>query len=125
MFFIILPTGTPCYLSPEVCQDLPYSSKADIWALGCLLYEMCTLSYPFDASNIVTLYYKIVKCDYKEISTDYSIEIRDVICGMLKKSHEERPTISGVMNNPYIQIHLQVGWVSRTGFPDRFCLVDH
>ena len=23
--------GTPCYLSPEVCQDLPYSSKADMW----------------------------------------------------------------------------------------------
>ena len=28
--------GTPCYLSPEVCQDLPYSSKADIW-VGCLI----------------------------------------------------------------------------------------
>ena len=23
--------GTPCYLSPEVCQDMPYSSKADVW----------------------------------------------------------------------------------------------
>ena len=23
--------GTPCYLAPEMCQDKPYSSKADVW----------------------------------------------------------------------------------------------
>ena len=34
--------GTPYYMSPEVYQNQPYTFKADIWALGCLLYELCT-----------------------------------------------------------------------------------
>jgi NIMA (never in mitosis gene a)-related kinase len=34
--------GTPYYMSPEVCQNKPYTVKSDIWALGCLLYELCT-----------------------------------------------------------------------------------
>lgn len=34
--------GTPYYLSPEVCKNEPYTYKADIWALGCVLYELCT-----------------------------------------------------------------------------------
>jgi len=40
--------GTPYYMSPEVCQSKPYTMRSDIWALGCLLYEMCT----FEVKNI-------------------------------------------------------------------------
>jgi serine/threonine protein kinase len=32
----------PCSMSPEMVQGEPYDGKADIWALGCLLYEMAT-----------------------------------------------------------------------------------
>lgn len=39
--------GTPSYLSPEQCQDVPYSSKSDVWALGCLLCEICSVRPPF------------------------------------------------------------------------------
>jgi NIMA (never in mitosis gene a)-related kinase len=39
--------GTPYYLSPEICEDRPYNRKSDIWSLGCLLYELCTLKHAF------------------------------------------------------------------------------
>ena len=32
--------GTPYYLSPELCMDMPYRDKSDCWAFGVLLYEV-------------------------------------------------------------------------------------
>ena len=34
--------GTLPYCSPEVLRGKPYNQKTDIWALGCILYEVCT-----------------------------------------------------------------------------------
>ena len=43
--------GTPYYLSPELCSEKPYNEKNDVWALGCLLYEMCKQTQPFKGSH--------------------------------------------------------------------------
>ncbi len=47
--------GTPLYFSPELCMDKPYDTKSDIWALGCLIYELATFTPPFIASNQIAL----------------------------------------------------------------------
>ena len=43
------------YSSPEMVEGHPYGEKADVWALGCILYQMCALDPPFFNSNMLTL----------------------------------------------------------------------
>lgn len=39
--------GTPYYMSPELFSESSYDSKSDIWALGCVIYEMVALQCVF------------------------------------------------------------------------------
>lgn len=48
--FLLQVVGTPCYISPELCEGKPYNQKSDIWALGCVLYELASLKRAFEAA---------------------------------------------------------------------------
>ncbi|XP_075959911.1 NIMA-related kinase 12 [Anarhichas minor] len=99
--------GTPSYLSPELCQDVPYSSKSDIWALGCLLYEICALRPPFAATNLLSLFYKIIKGEYDPVPSSYSDDVSSLIQRMLCLNPENRPTAAWMLNTAYVQKHLE------------------
>ena len=71
--------GTPYYLSPEACENQPYNNKSDIWALGCVLYELCTLKHAFDANNLLGIVYKIVKGGYEPIPNIYTQELNSLV----------------------------------------------
>lgn len=59
--------GTPFYLAPELWEDKECSKKSDIWALGVILYELCTHKYPFFAGNMEELSAKVLKEKYTPI----------------------------------------------------------
>ncbi len=54
--FLHTQTGTPYYAAPEVWRDEPYDAKADVWSLGCLVYELCNLMPPFRAKDMEGLF---------------------------------------------------------------------
>ena len=90
--------GTPYYLSPELCEEKPYNVKSDVWALGCVLYELCTLKHPFDAINQGALILKIIKGTYIPISTTFSEELKTVVDLCLCKDYRKRLNISAILN---------------------------
>ena len=84
--------GTPYYMSPEICENKAYTYASDIWSLGCLLYELCTLEHAFQADNLLGLVFKIVKDQAEPIPSRYSADLADLVKTMLSKDVSARPT---------------------------------
>ncbi|XP_057275216.1 serine/threonine-protein kinase Nek1 isoform X8 [Pezoporus wallicus] len=94
--------GTPYYLSPEICQNKPYNNKSDIWALGCVLYEMCTLKHAFEAGNMKNLVLKIISGPFPPVSTHYSYDLRNLLSQLFKRNPRNRPSVNSILEKNFI-----------------------
>nr|XP_027224297.1 LOW QUALITY PROTEIN: serine/threonine-protein kinase Nek8-like [Penaeus vannamei] len=120
--------GTPCYLSPELCQEKPYNQKSDIWALGCVLYEMLTLKRAFEAETIPALIMKIMRGIFAPIHPRYSAEMRSLVHLLLHMDPAQRPNIHQVISQPLIfptlfKLHADLGMVRCVSRPLRLSSV--
>mmetsp|Transcript_3997 Transcript_3997/g.5899 ORF Transcript_3997/g.5899 Transcript_3997/m.5899 type:complete len:656 (-) Transcript_3997:2313-4280(-) len=97
--------GTPSYLSPELYENQPYCSKSDVWALGCIFYEMCTMKLPFEGSNMAAIMMKVLTKDPEPIPEEY--EIGPLVMAMLEKDPSKRPSIQHILNFPVIRKTMQ------------------
>ena len=94
--------GTPFYLSPEICQAIPYNNKSDVWALGCILYELCTFKHPFDAKSQGALILKIMSNVPENINNYYSKDLDNLIHLLLEKDAEKRPSCIDILNLDFV-----------------------
>mmetsp|Transcript_69247 Transcript_69247/g.122511 ORF Transcript_69247/g.122511 Transcript_69247/m.122511 type:complete len:427 (+) Transcript_69247:85-1365(+) len=95
--------GTPYYLSPEICMERPYSFSSDIWALGCVLYEMAALRVPFDAQSLQSLVQKITRGPTPVLPGSYSPELRQLCGDLLAREQNSRPSAQEILQRPLIQ----------------------
>lgn len=90
--------GSPLYMSPELCSGKAYTFSTDVWALGCISYELMTLESPWADPQTIKSYPALVRriCNtdpvYASISNDYPTTLVDLTKWMLRKDAGRRAT---------------------------------
>nr|XP_031297938.1 serine/threonine-protein kinase Nek1 isoform X4 [Camelus dromedarius] len=113
--------GTPYYLSPEICENKPYNNKSDVWALGCVLYEMCTLKHAFEAGSMKNLVLKIISGSFPPVSLHYSHDLRSLLSQLFKRNPRDRPSVNSILEKGFIARRIEK-FLSPQLIAEEFCL---
>ena len=90
-------------MPPEVCRGKPYDHKADVWAVGVILYEMIMLKKPFEGESINDVLSQITNCAYEPLSQDVDPNLKMLVVALLNKDFNKRPSIIEVANIPCVR----------------------
>ena len=89
--------GTVEYVAPEILNASlakPNISKQDVWSIGVMAYQLCTLKLPFKRESPTETIAAILTAPYDPIPNKLcSNELKDIINRLLTKDPELRPSI--------------------------------
>jgi NIMA (never in mitosis gene a)-related kinase len=98
--------GILSYMAPEIIKGDYYNKKADIWSLGCIIYELCTLGYCFKNNSIIELRNDINNPKPRKIDTNiYGIWLQNLIDRILIKDGDKRLNIDEILRIVYNHIN--------------------
>ena len=115
--------GTPHYMSPEQAKGEPIDPRADLWALGVVLYESLTGHLPFDGDNFNTQIVAVVTESHVPAS-EFGVDLglSDLIDRCLQKDRNKRFANAGEMLDAlrdYVVSHPEVGLAENALFEER------
>ncbi|KAF7655842.1 hypothetical protein LDENG_00049560 [Lucifuga dentata] len=93
--------GTPLYMSPELVEEKPYDHTADLWSLGCILYELHTGAPPFYTNSFFQLVQLIVRDPIKWPDT-MSETCTSFLKGLLTKDPQKRLSWPDLLYHPFV-----------------------
>lgn len=84
--------GTPAYMSPEQVRGLPASEPADVWAFGCVLYELLAGRPPFSAASLADTLAEVLKSepDWNALPAATPGAVRQLLTRCLDKDSTRR-----------------------------------
>lgn len=95
--------GTPAYVAPEVISRRGYDGgKSDIWSCGVILFVLFTGHLPFNDSNIIQMYRKISRADYK-CPNWVPPEVRRLLKKILDPNPLTRISMKKIMENSWFK----------------------
>jgi TolB-like protein len=89
--------GTPAYMSPEQIRGQPCTSRSDIWAFGCVLFEMLSGRRPFGGDTVSDTLAKVLERepDWRALPASTPRQIVDLLRQCLQKDPADRPATLG------------------------------
>ena len=89
--------GTAAYMSPEQARGRPVDRRADVWAFGCVLYEMLTGRRAFGGDDITETLATVLKepPDWRGLPPDLPVAIQRVLRRCLEKDPRKRLSAIG------------------------------
>ena len=91
-------------MSPEICNAERYTLHSDIWALGCIMYELCSRKVPFNGNSHLELIRRIKDATPDPLPDCYSTGLKETIKSCLKYQPLKRPDAKQLMEIPYIKL---------------------
>lgn len=98
--------GTLDYLPPEMVEGKSHNEAVDLWSLGVLCYEFLVGKPPFESEGHSETYRRIMKVNFT-YPPHVSTGARDLISNLLRYNPEQRLSLEGVLNHPWIRENSQ------------------
>uniref|UniRef100_A0A7S1W5L3 non-specific serine/threonine protein kinase n=1 Tax=Alexandrium catenella TaxID=2925 RepID=A0A7S1W5L3_ALECA len=88
------------YLAPELILNESHGVHTDMWAIGCILFELCTLQLPFEGRSIFEFAMEVAEKDPDWSLWRSTSELQDAAERLLCKHASGRPTAASLLADP-------------------------
>mmetsp|Transcript_86472 Transcript_86472/g.242026 ORF Transcript_86472/g.242026 Transcript_86472/m.242026 type:complete len:655 (+) Transcript_86472:138-2102(+) len=99
--------GSPLYMAPEILRHEPYDTKADLWSVGAIFFELLLGRPPFSGTNPMQLLANIEKCDrlsFEGAQATVSIEGQDLLRALLVRLPAQRLSSTAFAQHAYVRL---------------------